>query len=140
MVLMIMRHRISHTQSRRFISFQNTRKSCFNLVGCTTPTIIHTFTRQSRSNRCFQFLTSMLDGFFEFLILQVDEIDSSQFSCVFKMELFFRPLLLSPSAWRAFPLFSRVLEINDLAWMSAVFSLISSRTTRILLEVFLPIE
>ena len=29
----------------------------------------------------------------------------------------------SPSAWHSFPLFSRFLAINDLAWMSAVFSL-----------------
>ena len=36
----------------------------------------------------------VLDGFFEFRILGVDEIDSTQFSCVFKMNLFLRPLLL----------------------------------------------
>ena len=40
------------------------------------------------------FLRAFFDGFFEFRILRVDEIDSSQFSCVFKMELFIRPLLL----------------------------------------------
>ena len=37
---------------------------------------------------------AILYGFFEFRILGVDEIDPSQFSCVFQMELFFRPLLL----------------------------------------------
>ena len=34
------------------------------------------------------------DNAFEFRILWVDEIDPSQFSIVFKMELFIRPLLL----------------------------------------------
>ena len=90
----------------------------------------------SRSHRCFQFLTSILDGFFQFLILRVNEIDPSQYSCVIQMELFIGPLLLLLQL----PLFSRFLTINDLAWMSAVFSLISSRTTYIFLEVFLPIE
>ena len=42
----------------------------------------------------FPISTSILDGFLEFLILGVDEIDPSQFSSVFKMELFIRPLLL----------------------------------------------
>ena len=82
----------------------------------------------------------ILDGFFEFLVLRVDEIDSSQFSCVFKMELFIRPLLLLLQLGISFPFSPRVLAINDLAWMSAVFSLISPRTTYIRLEVFLPIE
>ena len=41
----------------------------------------------------FQLLTCVLDGFLEFLILGVDEINSTQFSCVFEMNLFFRPLL-----------------------------------------------
>ena len=78
-----------------FTSFQNTRKSCFHFVGCTTPTILlHNFAGHSRSYRCFQFLTSILDGFFQFLILRVNEIDPTQFSCVFKMELVIRPLLL----------------------------------------------
>ena len=42
----------------------------------------------------FQLLTRVLDGFLVLLILGVDEIDSSQFSCVFEMNLFDRPLLL----------------------------------------------
>ena len=40
------------------------------------------------------FLRAFLSGFFEFRILGVDEIDSSQFSCVFKVELLLRPFLL----------------------------------------------
>ena len=87
-----MRYRVSHTHSCGFISFQNTRK--FFFVGSTTPAIFHNFTRHSRSHWCFQLLTRVLDGFFEFLIIRVDEIYLSQFSCVFKMELFLRKLLL----------------------------------------------
>ena len=33
--------------------------------------------RHSGSHWCFQFLTSILDGFFEFLVLRVNEINSS---------------------------------------------------------------
>ena len=40
------------------------------------------------------FLPRVLDGFLKFRILGVDEIDPSQFSSVFKTELFIRPLLL----------------------------------------------
>ena len=36
----------------------------------------------------------VLDGFLEFLILGVDEINSPQFSCVVQMNLSFRPFLL----------------------------------------------
>ena len=61
--------RIPHTKSRRLISFQNTRKFCFIFVGYTTPTILHNFTGQSKSDRCFQLLTRVLDGFLEFRIL-----------------------------------------------------------------------
>ena len=73
--------------------FLVTRKSWFNFGGSPTPTILlHNFTRHSRNNWCFQ--TSIIDGFFEFIILQVNEVDLLQFSCVFKMKLFIRPLLL----------------------------------------------
>ena len=41
-----------------------------------------------------QLLTRVLNGLFEFLVLRVNEINPSQFSCVFKMELLMRPLLL----------------------------------------------
>ena len=58
------------------------------------PTIFHDFTGHSRSDWCFQLLTWVLDGFFEFRILGVDVMDPSQFSCVFKVELFLRPFLL----------------------------------------------
>ena len=54
----------------------------------------HNFTRHSRSDWCFQLITRVLDGFFEFLVLRVSEIDLSQFSCVFKMEFNIRPFSL----------------------------------------------
>ena len=66
----------------------------FNFVGCTTPTILHNFAWHSRSNWCFQLLTRVLDGFLKFRIVRVDETIPSQFSCVFKMELLIRRLLL----------------------------------------------
>ena len=110
MVFMIWWFRVSHTHSGGSISFQNTRKFCLIFVRSTTPTILHNFTGHSRSNWCFQLLTRILDGFFEFRILGVDEINSTQFSSVFKMNLFFRPLLFflqppvfgmpwGPSSW-----------------------------------------
>ena len=125
MVFMMIRYRISHTHSCGFISFQNTRKFCFNFVGSTTPTILlHNFTRHGRSDWCFQLLTRVLDGFFEFRILRVDEIDPSQFSSVFKMELFIRPLLLFLQLGVLSHWLQRIIE--GLSWMQAVFSSISS--------------
>ena len=95
MVFVIWWYRVSHTHSCGFISFQNTRKFCLIFVGYTSPTIcVHNFTWHSMSHWCFQLLTRILDGFFKFRILGVDEIDPSQFSCVFQMELFIRPFLL----------------------------------------------
>ena len=74
MVFMMIWKWFSHTQSCRFTSFQNARKSCFNFVGSTTPTmLLHNFARHSRSNWCFQFLSNILNGFFEFLVLRVNE-------------------------------------------------------------------
>ena len=53
MVLMMIRQWFSHTQSCRFTGFQDARKFWFDFIGCTTPTILHNFTRHSRSNWCF---------------------------------------------------------------------------------------
>ena len=73
--------------------------------------------RHSRSHYwCLQLLTHVLDDFFEFRILWIDEIDPSQFSYVFKKELFIRQLLASLSDWRAFPLTSRALYVNVFQW------------------------
>ena len=94
MVFVSMWFRIPHTHSGGFISFQNTRKFCHVFVRSATPTILHNFTWHSRRHWRFQFLTRVLNGLFEFFVLRVDEIDPSQFSCVIKMELFIRPLLL----------------------------------------------
>ena len=63
--------RVSHTHVLFFVR------------STTPPILLHNFTG-----------TCVLDGFLEFLILWVDEIDSTQFSCIVKMNLFFRPLLL----------------------------------------------
>ena len=70
-----------------------------------------------------------------FLMVSLNSVSSgsTQFSSVFKVELFFRPFL----ARHAFPLISRALALCDLAWMQAVFSSISPLTTQ---ELFLPIE
>ena len=91
---MIIRYWISWTQSCRFISFQNTHKSCFLLCRIHHSHNFSQFYRAKKSHWFFQLLTCVLDGFLEFRILGVDEMDSSQFSCVFKVELFIEPLLL----------------------------------------------
>ena len=81
MVLMMIRLRFFHTQSRGFTGFQDTRQFLFDLIGFATGLPMLTFlaclARHSRSHRCFQFLASILNGFFEFLVLRVDEINSS---------------------------------------------------------------
>ena len=87
-----MRYRISHTHSCGFISFQNTRKFCLNFVGCTTPTIFHNFAGLAGATDVSNFLRAFL--MVSLNSSWVDEIDPSQFSCVFKMDLFVRPLLL----------------------------------------------
>ena len=73
----------SHTHCCGFINFQKICKFCLDFVGCITPTILHNFIGHSRSNWRFQLLTRILDCLFKFRILKVDEMDPSQFSCVF---------------------------------------------------------
>ena len=58
----------------------------------------------------------------------------------FQYGAFHQTTFAFPSAWRAFPLTSRALAINDLAWMQVVFLSISPRTTYIRQEVFLLIK
>ena len=56
----------NHSLIRNLVDYelQNTRKSCLNFIRCITPTTLrHDFAMHSRSNWCFQFLTSILDGF-----------------------------------------------------------------------------
>ena len=81
MVFMMSRQWFSHTQSCRFTSFQNTRKFWFDLIGFTTTptilTVLNNFARQSGSHRCLQILASILDDLLKFLVLRVNEIDSS---------------------------------------------------------------
>ena len=87
-----------HTQSCVFTDFQNTRKFWFDLIGFITGhrmlTCLVCLTRHSRSHWRFQALSSILDGFFEFLVLRVNEINSSWFSDI--IEFWFFMLLLLP--------------------------------------------
>ena len=84
--------RFSHTQSCGFIGFQNTRKFSFDTSGFISShpmlTVLACLARHRGSHWCFQILASILDGFFEFLVLEVDEVDSSQFSCIIEFWLF----------------------------------------------------
>ena len=59
----------------------------------------------------------VLDGFLEFLILGVDEIDPSQFFVRFQDGALLQTTFASLSAWCALPLMSRVLAMDDLTWM-----------------------
>ena len=78
-----------------FTGLQDTRKFWPEINSLSTGLSFLSFlARHSKSNWCFQFLTSILDGFPEFLILRVNEIDPSQFSCVLKTELIIWPLML----------------------------------------------
>ena len=54
---------------------------------------------------------------FEFLILRVDDIDPLAIFVRFQGGAFPQTTFASPSAWRAFPLISIALAIDDLAWM-----------------------
>ena len=67
----------------------------------------------------FQLLTRVLDGFFEFRILRVDEIDPSQFFVRFQDGAFHSTTFASPSTWRAFPIDfqSSGHRWSGLAWM-----------------------
>ena len=105
---------------------KNARKFGFNFVGCTTPAIFQNFTGHSRSDRCFQLLTRVLDGFLVFLILGVDEINPTQSSCVFKTNLFLRPLLLLLQLGDYLTFCPRLLAMNDLACMLTAVLSVSS--------------
>ena len=75
-----------------FTGLQNTRKFKFDLIGFTTcrPILIvfAYLTRHCGSHWCFQFLASILDGLLKFLVLRVNEINSSQFSSVTELRFF----------------------------------------------------
>ena len=56
----------------------------------------------ARATRCFQLLTSILNGFFELLVSSgSDEIDPSQFSCILHDGAFHATTFAYPSAGRA---------------------------------------
>ena len=50
--------------------------------------VLSSLATHSGSHWCFQFLASILDGLLKFLVLGVDEINPSQFSCVIEVRLF----------------------------------------------------
>ena len=112
---MIFLWRFFHTHSRGFTAFQDTRKFWFEIISLATSlsilALLACLARHSQSDWCFQLLTRILDGFFEFLVLSVNEIDPSQFSC-FSDGAFHSTIFDSPSAWRAFPLTSRALAMD----------------------------
>ena len=58
----------------------------------------------------------------------------------YRVHVFQATTFASPSAWHFFPISSRVLAINNLAWMLTVLLSVSPKTTHLRLEVFLPIE
>ena len=90
----------SHTRSVEYAvsTFCTVSSRRFDIIiaNTTLPILIVLayLSRHSGNHWCFQFLACVLDAFFEFRILRVNEIDPSQFSCVFKVELFVRPFLL----------------------------------------------
>ena len=86
------------------------------------------------SNWCFQIVTSILDGFLEFLVLRVNEIDTSQFSRILELRFFHVTTFASPSAWHFFPLLPEFWPW--MIWPGCQLS----QTTEIRLEVLLPIE
>ena len=77
----ILLSRFFHTHPCGFTGFQDTRKFRPELIsvatGLTMLTCLACLARHSRSHWRFQFLASILDGFFEFLVLRVNEINSS---------------------------------------------------------------
>ena len=78
-----------------FISFQNGRKLlCYFLSDPPLPQFFIILQGMAGATDVSNFLRAFLMVSLEFLILRVDELDSPQFACVFKMNLFFRPLLL----------------------------------------------
>ena len=63
-------------------------------TGLSMLTLLACLARHSGSHWCFQFLVSILDGLLECLVLRVDEINPSQFSCVIELTFIKWPLLL----------------------------------------------
>ena len=144
MVFMMMWYWISRTQSRRFTGFQNTRKFWFDLIGFVTiPAILNILAylaRHSRSHRCFQFLASILNGFFEFLVLRVNEINSSWSSGIIEFRFFIGPFFPLLQLGISSQFLYIALAMNDLAWMLPAVLSVSPWTIYIFLEVLLLIE
>ena len=91
--------------------------------------------RHGGSHWCFQFLSSISNGFLELLLLRVNEIDSSLPSSIIELWFFNWSFMLLPQL--SIPCHSspEFLAMNDLAWMSLAVLSVSPQTTYILLEV-----
>ena len=96
--------------------------------------------RHGWSHWSFQFLSSILNGFFE--LTPCPQGQWNKFLVIFwhyRVLVFHLTIPASPSAWHFFPILSRVLAINNLAWMlAAVLSVSPDHIYPS--EVFLPIE
>ena len=57
-------------------------------------TLLACLARHSGSHWCFQFLASILSGFLEFLVLRVNEINSSQSYGIIEFRFFIGPIVL----------------------------------------------
>ena len=94
------------------------------------------FARHSWSGLYFQFLPSILHDPRKFLVLWIDEMNTSWAFGHSRALVFHLPNYVSPSLSNFLTYFSRFRATNDQAWMWLDVSLISPRTTCILLDAF----
>ena len=95
------RQEIDHPTSSRSLvdSLASKIHANFDVISLDLPksrtmlTVLTCLAKQSGSHWRFQFLTSILDGLFQFFVHSINEIHPSQLSCGLQMELFIRPLL-----------------------------------------------
>ena len=138
MVFMMIRLRFSHTQSCGFTGFQDTHKFRPEIMslatGLTILAVLAYLSKHSGSHWRFQFLASILDGFFEFLVLNVNEINSSQSSGIVELSFFNCPFMLLPQL--SISCQFRLEFWPSMTWPGCqLFSHQSPRTTYIRLEV-----
>ena len=108
--------------------FQNTSKSCFYFIGCTTPTILlHKICRALQEPQMFPI---SYEHSWWFLWIPCPPGQWNRSLAIFVRSpdgAFHWTTFASPPAWHSFPLFYRFLAINYLAWMSSIFSFIWPR-------------
>ena len=63
-------------------------------MGLSMLTLLACLAKHSGSHWYFQFLSSILIGFFEFLVLRVNEINSSLSSSIIEFRFFIGPFVL----------------------------------------------